>query len=85
MLVGVPKGNLNVNMAFVQDRELNIQGSLMYVKRDFEAAIHMLNQGLIETEDLITHRFGFDELEEAFELAIDTTTNDEKLKVMVNF
>jgi len=85
MLVGVPKGELSVNMAFVQDRELDIQGSLMYVKKDFETAIQMLDRGLIEADDLITHRFDFDELEEAFELAIDTTTNDEKLKVMVNF
>jgi|GEM_PF-4256042 len=69
-------------MAFVQDRELDIQGSLMYVKKDFETAMQTL---LIEADDLITHRFNFDALEVAFELAIDPTTNDEKLKVMLNF
>ena len=85
MLVGVPKGNLDVNMAFVQDRELDIQGSLMYVKRDFETAVNMIDRGEIKADDLITHRFDFEELKEAFELAIDPANMGEKLKVMVNF
>ncbi|MBS3791564.1 MAG: alcohol dehydrogenase catalytic domain-containing protein [Candidatus Bipolaricaulota bacterium] len=85
MLVGVPKGNLDVNMAFVQDRELDIQGSLMYVQRDFKTAVNMIDRGQIKTEDLITNRFDFEELEEAFELAIDPSNMGEKLKVMVNF
>lgn len=83
MLVGVPKGELNVNMAFVQDRELDIQGSLMYVKKDFQTAIQLVDKGVVPVDEFITHRFQLEELEEAFELAADSAKMAEKLKIMI--
>lgn len=85
VIVGVPQGEVSVNMAFVQDRELNLQGSLMYVRKDFHTAIRLIERGEMNVDKLITHQFSFEELEEAFQLAIDEEKMDQKLKVMVNF
>lgn len=85
MLVGVPKGNLSVNLAYVQDRELDIKGSLMYVRKDFLEAIELIKSEELQVTKLITHRFPFEDLEEAFQLAIDENQVDEKLKILVRF
>ncbi|MBS3812900.1 galactitol-1-phosphate 5-dehydrogenase [Candidatus Bipolaricaulota bacterium] len=85
VLLGVPEGNLNVNMAFLQDRELEIKGSLMYVRKDFHEAIELIHGGKFKVDKLITHRFSFDELERAFQLAIDETKMGEKMKILVEF
>lgn len=84
VLVGVPEGNLSVNMAFLQDRELFLKGSLMYVRKDFLKAIELIASHKFEVDKLITHRFPFDELKKAFKLAADQSKTDEKMKILVD-
>lgn len=83
VLVGVPQGELKTNMAFVQDRELDILGSLMYVKKDFRKAIQLVYEGLVDSNEFITHKYSLEKIEEAFELAADSSDMDDKLKVMI--
>ena len=83
MLVGVPKGELEVNMAFIQDRELDIQGALMYVKKDFQTAIELVEKGQVKANAFITHRYDLEDLGQAFDLAADPTKMDETLKIIV--
>jgi L-iditol 2-dehydrogenase len=81
VVVGVfPKPAL-VNLGFVQDRELLIAGSLMYQRTDYEKAIELAASGAINFNELITHRFAFEEYQAAYE-AIERA-GGECMKVMI--
>ena len=83
MLVGVPGEDLTVNAALIQDGEIDLKGSLMYVRRDFLEAIDLVESGQIDVNKLISHRFAFKDIDEAFELAVDESKNDETMKILV--
>ena len=61
IMVGVPEGKIPVNMAFVQDRELEIIGTIMYTAVDYEATIQYLTDGRMKTDGLVTHHFSLDQ------------------------
>lgn len=71
MLVGVPGQETTLNMAFVQDRELNITGCLQYLREDFDRAINFIVNETINVRKLVTDIYNFLDYETAFELAID--------------
>lgn len=71
ILVGVPPLKVPVNMAFVQDRELAVVGSLQYVAEDYVRAIHAISHGRVDVDSLITDVFSIDDYEKAFECALD--------------
>lgn len=48
-------------------RNLNIRGSIRYTAGDFPAAVNLVASGSVEPKKLITHRFPFEQAEEAFE------------------
>ncbi len=70
LLVGVPPAISNVKMIYVQDRELKITGSLMYVKEDFLVAMDLLEKGMVDFDKIVTGVYAFDELPEAFEYTL---------------
>jgi L-iditol 2-dehydrogenase len=65
----------------VQDRELELVGSLMYVREDFLAAMRLVENGRVRVEPFITHRFALEQVGEAFEFI--GAHPDEVLKVLV--
>ncbi len=69
IMVGVPPTEISVNMAFVQDRELEIIGSLQYIDKDYIRAIKFLKNEQLTVEPLITHVLPMSEYERGFELA----------------
>ncbi|MFX0098583.1 MAG: zinc-binding dehydrogenase [Candidatus Hodarchaeota archaeon] len=69
------------NAAWVQDREFNIIGSLMYTMRDVKDTIDAIYKGRVNVEPMITSVLDLDEGAKAFELADKDTKN--QLKVMV--
>jgi L-iditol 2-dehydrogenase len=82
IMVGVPEGKIPVNMAFVQDRELEIIGTIMYTAVDYKATIQYLIDGRMKTDDLITHHFSLDQVYDAFETALDPSRGS--LKVLID-
>ena len=70
-----------VDMALVQDRELELLGSLMYKAGDFAEAVRLLSQGRVQGDRLISHRFTLDQIAQAFETA--HTGGAGALKVLV--
>ncbi len=70
VLMGVPAEESSINFIFVQDRELKITGSLMYVKEDYLIALDMLRRARIDFSRMITRIFDFGELPQAFEHAL---------------
>lgn len=66
IIVGVYGYMPEINMAFIQDRELRVIGSLMYVEKDFQDTIDYMASGKINMKPLISKVFKFDQYPEAF-------------------
>ncbi len=81
VVVGVFGEKPRVDLGLVQDRELNLAGTLMYQNSDYEVAIELLNSGKMCLSDLVTHRFKFEQYLDAYE-AIENA-NGEYMKVMI--
>jgi L-iditol 2-dehydrogenase len=78
-VVGVPAGPTTVPLHLVQDREITVLGSLMYVGADMRRAIELLDSGAVAAEDLVTSVFPLDRAAEAFAAGADP----EQVKVLV--
>ena len=81
IIVGVYGTNPQINMAWVQDREFRLIGSLMYVDKDFQDTIDYMAEGKINMEPLVSRVFSFDEYREAFKYI--EKNKDESLKILI--
>lgn len=63
---GVFTQEVKLPIGLVQDRELELVGSLVYKRDDFEEGLNLIAKGLVDVESLITHHFGLKELPQAF-------------------
>jgi L-iditol 2-dehydrogenase len=81
VIVGVFAEQPVVNLGYVQDRELALIGTAMYRKPDYERAIELVTSGKMHLDELITHRFPFEEYLQAY-YAIERS-NGEYMKVMI--
>ncbi len=74
IVVGVFGEKPRVDLGLVQDRELELIGTLMYRREDFVEAITLVQKGLIRLNPLITHRFPLVDYDKAYKL-IDEQSN----------
>ena len=82
IIAGVFGDMTNVSMGLVQDKELNLIGTLMYVKEDWLDAIQYVTEDSVKLEPLMSAHFPLAALGEAFtyiENNMDTT-----LKVLID-
>ncbi len=70
-----------IEMAYLQEHELTVIGTLMYRREDFAAAIELLGQKKVALAKLITHRFKFKDYAEAYKTAGDS--KEVAMKVMI--
>lgn len=70
-----------MDLGLVQDRELTLTGTLMYQRKDYETAIRLMSQGLLNLGEMITQRFPFEAYPDAYR-AIERSKG-EYLKVMI--
>jgi len=82
VVVGVFGKKPTLDIGLVQNKELNVVGSLMYQKEDYEDAIDMVDQGKTNLGPIITNRFPFREFKAAYEFIESSHGNT--LKVMVD-
>ncbi len=83
MIVGVPEENPRVNLAYIGDRELELIGSLMYIRDDFEEAINLIQKKKIKVKPLITHSFKLKDIKKAFELILEKKENVMKVLIEI--
>jgi L-iditol 2-dehydrogenase len=83
IVVGVVGGRPPLSIGLLQDRELEMIGTLMYMQEDFLTAIELINSGKVTPEEMITNRFKFGDLPQAYREADEN--KDRNLKVMVEF
>ena len=82
IIVGVFGDQPHVNLALVQDRELNLRGTLMYQRQDYKKAVELIASGSIITEPLVTKHFSLDDYIEAYRF-IDKF-GDKSMKVVID-
>jgi L-iditol 2-dehydrogenase len=69
VVVGVPTGDVTVELPIIQDREIRIEGTATYVARDVLEAIALMRDGRIAADELVTATFSLSEAREAFAVA----------------
>ena len=82
IVAGVFGDMATVNMGLVQDKELNLIGTLMYVKEDWLDAIKFVHEGTIILEPLMSKHFPLAELGAAFKYI--EQNKDTALKVLMD-
>ena len=82
VILGVYSENPRVNMYYLGEHELNVFGSMMYRKEDYEEAVSMIDSGRIKTSPLITRHFNFEEYLEAYRYI--EKKGDKTMKVMID-
>lgn len=60
-------GTLDVNA--IHYEELQVTGAFGLTRADYENTLNMIADGRIDLSDMVTHRFGLSEIEEAFAVA----------------
>jgi 2-desacetyl-2-hydroxyethyl bacteriochlorophyllide A dehydrogenase len=69
IVIGVPGGPAQVPLPIIQDREIRIQGSAMYVSEDVLHAIRLLASGVVDADRIVTARYPLDQAAAAFAAA----------------
>ncbi len=82
VILGVYSKNPTVNMYFLGEHELNVFGSMMYRKEDYEEAVNMIDSGKIITTPLISKHFSFESYLEAYQYI--EKQGDLTMKVMID-
>jgi L-iditol 2-dehydrogenase len=82
VVVGVFGEKPRVDMGFVQDRELNLRGTLMYKREDYLRAVELIDTGQLVTEPLMSKHFSMDDYLEAYRF-IDQQ-RDKTMKVFID-
>ena len=82
IVVGVFGKKPTVDLGWVQDRELNVLGTLMYQKNDYERAIELAAAGKLQLDTLVTSRYAFKDYLSAY-LAIEESQG-RYMKVMID-
>jgi L-iditol 2-dehydrogenase len=81
VVVGVFGANASVSMGLVQDREIELVGTLMYRKEQFSEALWLLESGRVDGLSLVTHRFPL--IEAAVAFALLTEKNSGAIKALL--
>jgi L-iditol 2-dehydrogenase len=81
VVVGVFGKKPVVDLGLVQDRELDVVGTLMYQKKDYERAIELLANGKLCLDPMITHRFAFKDYLKAYKTI--ESSSGRYMKVMI--
>ena len=82
IIVGVYDKAISTDMVLVQDKEINMIGSLMYTWSDYYDAIDLIAGGKVNLKILQTHHFKFDRWIDGYKLLEEKP--DEALKVLID-
>jgi len=80
---GVAHGAVTIPLHLVQDRELRLQGTAMYVREDVERAIALIEGGSVPVERLVTRSYPLEQAAEAFRAAAKGVDGDPAVKIQL--
>jgi 2-desacetyl-2-hydroxyethyl bacteriochlorophyllide A dehydrogenase len=81
IVIGVPRGPVEIPLPVVQDREIRIQGSAMYVDQDVLRAMDLIGDRTVDAQRMVTATFPLERAAEAFAAA--QSGNHLKVQVQV--
>lgn len=70
VIVGVAEGEVSLPVHYIQDRELEILGDLMYTRKDYEETLDLLRSGRVHLDPLKTKSFQLEEVNDAFQYVL---------------
>ena len=79
VIVGVPVGDVIVPLAMIQDHQVRIQGTAMYLPEDYREAMDILLTGGVQAKDFITGIYPMEQVADAFA----ASAGGEHIKVIV--
>ncbi|UYQ60696.1 zinc-dependent alcohol dehydrogenase [Streptomyces peucetius] len=80
IVVGVgAAGPTPIRLDLVQDREIRIEGTLMYTAEDYRAAISLISSGAVDTDEIVTAVYALEDAGKAFTASLAP----EHVKVLV--
>jgi L-iditol 2-dehydrogenase len=82
VVVGVFGDKPRIDLGLVQDRELNLHGTLMYRREDYLRAVELIASGQVKTAPLMSKHFQLEEYLEAYHF-IDQA-RDKTMKVFID-
>ena len=77
----LPAGNLAVPVNMIMSREFNFLGTFRFAM-EFDQAVNYLVNQRIDVTPLITHKYSFNQADEAFDMAVD---GNQSMKVQLYF
>lgn len=83
IVVGVFGDIPRVDLGLVQDHELELIGTLMYQRPDYLEAIELVQKQKIALENLITHKFKFEDYDLAYRTIREHTETTMKVVIQV--
>ena len=82
MIVGVFAEPVPLDVGLIQDRELEVRGTLMYRRDDYIDAIRALSAGDIHSQPLLSKCFLFREYQQAYDFI--EVNRERVMKVMMD-
>jgi L-iditol 2-dehydrogenase len=82
VVIGVYDHDPRTQMILVQDKEINLLGSLMYTWQDYDTAARLMQEEVVDLKLLQTHHFPFERWMEAYSMLLEHP--DQAVKVMVD-
>ncbi|WP_328408206.1 alcohol dehydrogenase catalytic domain-containing protein [Streptomyces violaceus] len=80
IVVGVgAAGTTPVRLDLIQDREISVEGTLMYTAEDYRTALALIGSGAVDTDEIVTATFPLEEAAKAFAASLAP----EHVKVLV--
>ncbi len=82
ILVAVFDKKANIDLAILNDHELDLNTSMMYRNEDYLKAIELVNSGKVVLDSLVTARFKFTDYEKAYKFIDDN--REKTMKVIID-
>jgi L-iditol 2-dehydrogenase len=82
LLIAVFAGQANVDLAVLNDKELELNTSMMYRSEHYEKAIQLAAAGKVQLKPLVTKHFSFRKFSDAYEY-IDAN-REKTMKIIIN-
>jgi len=82
VVVGVFGQDPPTKIGLVQDHEIDMRGSLMYVNEDYPRTLELVSSGRIQTDPLVSARYPLEKIADGFKHVRER--RGETLKVLVD-
>lgn len=81
IVVGVFRDDSEIQMGLIQDKEIDMEGSLMYLKEDFKDAINLIEEKSVELLPMISKIYKMSNIRKAFAKAASSSKTSPKILV----